>query len=230
MSFHVFMSLLSYVFGLLKTIKEFLLLLLLHHCIPLAPVGSFSSAPPWILGIRLARWLSVSASGSSTTCSAAVGRPPGVGGHPSSMAPLSIGSTMGHHHDCGQGPAVLLLLWVPPGSSLIRHPPCLCLPAPSRVSVLLQSHLPSSHPPLLMLFPQCEDAPSGRGRCVRIMDLSVCAFAPCYPVSPSCSRFKVLFFITYSIIQDIISSEMSIRSGPLNEQYKKIKHNTREYI
>ncbi len=57
MSFHVFMCLLSYVFGLLKTIKEFLLLLLLHHCIPLAPVGSFSSAPPWPPGSLASAWL-----------------------------------------------------------------------------------------------------------------------------------------------------------------------------
>ncbi len=33
------------------------------------------------------------------------------------------------------------------------------------------------------------------------------------------SRFKVLLFIIYSIIQDIISSE--IRTGPLNGQCKK---------
>ncbi len=39
------------------------------------------------------------------------------------------------------------------------------------------------------------------------------------------TRFKVLLFVTYSIIQDIISSE--IRTGPLNGQCKKIKHNTR---
>ncbi len=35
------------------------------------------------------------------------------------------------------------------------------------------------------------------------------------------SRFKVLLFVTYSIIQDIISSEMYIRTGPLNGQSKK---------
>ncbi len=33
--------------------------------------------------------------------------------------------------------------------------------------------------------------------------------------------FKVLLFVTYSIIQDIISSEMKIRTGPLNGQCKK---------
>ncbi len=77
-----------------------------------------STLAPRILGIPLARWLSVSASGSSTTCSATFGRPPGVGGHHSSMAPPSVGSTVGHHHGCGLGPARLLLLRIPPVSSL----------------------------------------------------------------------------------------------------------------
>ncbi len=77
-----------------------------------------STLAPRILGIPLARWLSVSASGSSTTCSATVGRPPGVGGHHSSMATPSVGSTVGHHHGCGLGPARLLLLRIPPVSSL----------------------------------------------------------------------------------------------------------------
>ncbi len=76
-----------------------------------------STLAPRILGIPLARWLSVSASGSSTTCSATVGRPPGVGGHHSSMATPSVGSTV-DHHGCGLGPAVRLLLRVPPVSSL----------------------------------------------------------------------------------------------------------------
>ncbi len=48
------------------------------------------------------------------------------------------------------------------------------------------------------------------------------------------ARFKVILFVTYSIIQDIISSEMYIRTGPLNGQCKKIKlkmkHNKRIYI
>ncbi len=46
------------------------------------------------------------------------------------------------------------------------------------------------------------------------------------------SMFKVLLFVAYSIIQDIIS--MYIRTGPLNGQCKKnkikMKHNTRIYI
>ncbi len=39
-------------------------------------------------------------------------------------------------------------------------------------------------------------------------------------------RFKVqgsCLFVTYTIIQGIISSEMEVRTGPLNGQCKKIK-------
>ncbi len=74
------------------------------------------SGSTWLLA--LSRWLSVSASGSSTTCSTTVGWPHGVGSHPSSMAPPSVFSTMDHHHGCGFGPAVLLLLRDPPIPSL----------------------------------------------------------------------------------------------------------------
>lgn len=88
-------------------------------------------APPWILSIPLARWLSISALGSSPLhhSSVAVGRPPGVGGHPSSVAPPSVGSTVGHHHGCGLGPAVCHLLRVPPVSSLA--PPSFVAPLDS---------------------------------------------------------------------------------------------------
>ncbi len=45
------------------------------------------------------------------------------------------------------------------------------------------------------------------------------------------SRFKVqgsLLFVTYTIIQGIISSEMLVRTGPLNGKCKKkIKHNNK---
>ncbi len=44
-----------------------------------------------------------------------------------------------------------------------------------------------------------------------------------------CSRFKVqgsCLFVTYTIIQGIISSEMEVRTGPLNGQCKKIKDDT----
>ncbi len=52
----------------------------------------------------------------SAICSAA------VGGHSSSMAPPSIGLTVGRNRGCGLGPAWLLLLRLLPGSSLLRHP------------------------------------------------------------------------------------------------------------
>ncbi len=89
--------------------------------------GAIGSAlVPQILPVTLALRLSVSTSGTSSTCSAAVGRPPGVGGHSSSMAPPSVGSTVGHHNSCGLGPARLLLFRLPPVSSLappsLRHP------------------------------------------------------------------------------------------------------------
>ncbi|KAL0151272.1 hypothetical protein M9458_053463 [Cirrhinus mrigala] len=110
-----------------------------------------------ILPVILAHWLSISALGSSTTCSTAFGRPPGVIGPSSSMAPPSVSSTMARHHGCGLGPTWLLLLQVtsvislappsgPPGSScflfgssLRRLHPGLCLSSSSRVSVLLLS-------------------------------------------------------------------------------------------
>ncbi len=57
-----------------------------------------------ILPIALA--LRLSTSGSSTTCSAAIGRPPGVVSHSSSMAPPTVGSTVGRCYGCGLGPAV----------------------------------------------------------------------------------------------------------------------------
>ncbi len=37
------------------------------------------------------------------------------------------------------------------------------------------------------------------------------------------SRFKASLFVTYSIIQNIIGSEMQIRTSPLNGQCKKKK-------
>ncbi len=49
------------------------------------------------------------------------------------------------------------------------------------------------------------------------------------------SRFKVqgsLLFVTYTIIQGIIGSEMLVRTGPLNGKCKKkkIKHNNKVKI
>ncbi len=70
-----------------------------------------------ILPVALALRLSISASGS--TCSVAIGRPPGVGGHSYSTVPPSVGCTVGRCYGCGLGPAVCLLLRVPPVSSLV---------------------------------------------------------------------------------------------------------------
>ncbi len=44
------------------------------------------------------------------------------------------------------------------------------------------------------------------------------------------TRFKVqgsLLFVTYTIIQGIIGSEMLVRTGPLNGKCKKIKNNNK---
>ncbi|KAL0149098.1 hypothetical protein M9458_055530 [Cirrhinus mrigala] len=62
--------------------------------------------------------ISVSALGSTTTCSASVGRPHGVASLSSTMAPPSIGSTVGFHHGCGLGFTWLLLLQPLPVTSL----------------------------------------------------------------------------------------------------------------
>ncbi|KAI2645558.1 Opioid growth factor receptor [Labeo rohita] len=71
-----------------------------------------------ILGVALDLRLSVSASGSSASGSASVGRPPRVVSLSSTMAPPSVGSTVGRHHGCGLGLLLLLLLRVPPVPSL----------------------------------------------------------------------------------------------------------------
>ncbi|KAI2659255.1 Tetratricopeptide repeat protein 37 [Labeo rohita] len=84
--------------------------------------------------------LSVSTSGSTSTCS--VGWPPGVVSPSSTMAPPSIGSTVGRHHDCG---------------------PCLTPPAPGPPGILLGSSLHQSHPGRLEAFlsrPPPEPPPS----------------------------------------------------------------------
>ncbi len=71
-----------------------------------------STLAPRIHSIPLARWLSFSTSGSSTTCSTAVGQLPGVGSHPLSMAPPSVGSTVDHHHVCQPPPGGSSFSWV----------------------------------------------------------------------------------------------------------------------
>ncbi|KAI2653768.1 hypothetical protein H4Q32_014108 [Labeo rohita] len=71
-----------------------------------------------ILGVAQDHRLSVSASGSTSTCSAAVSRPPGVVSPSSTMAPPSVGSTVGYHNGCSLGLTWLLLLRVPSVSFL----------------------------------------------------------------------------------------------------------------
>ncbi len=145
-----------------------------------------STLAPRILGIPLTLWLSVSTSGSSTTCSAAVGRPPGVGGHPSSMAPPTVGSTVGRCYGCGLGPAVLLLLRVPPVSSLSSYP----LWSLSAGPLSGVRPLPEPPPKLPPVPPSVVATVRGRtfreGELCQGSGLSVCVFAPCDPGSPSC--------------------------------------------
>ncbi|KAI2652954.1 Gasdermin-E [Labeo rohita] len=80
--------------------------------------SSASASTLRILGVALDYRLSVSTSGSTSTCSATVSRPPGVVSSSSTMAPPSVGSTVGRHDGCGLGLAWLLLLRVPPEFSL----------------------------------------------------------------------------------------------------------------
>ncbi|KAI2653170.1 1-deoxy-D-xylulose-5-phosphate synthase [Labeo rohita] len=115
------------------------LLLQLHRGLPDPSVAGAicSTSVLQILLITLAHWLSVSTSGSYATCSTAVDQPPGVVSPFSSMAPPSVGSTIGYHHCCGLGPplappapsflspsgpawSLLLSLWLLPPSSPTR--------------------------------------------------------------------------------------------------------------
>ncbi len=104
-----------------------------------------------ILLVALAHWLSVSISGFSTTCSAAVGQHPGVGSPSSTMAPPSVGSTVGRLLGCGLGPAWLLPPSDPPW-------PLLSSPWPLLSSPWL---LPPSGPPWLLLSSPWLLPPSG---------------------------------------------------------------------
>ncbi|KAI2648543.1 hypothetical protein H4Q32_018672 [Labeo rohita] len=75
---------------------------------------------PWPSGYLVSPrliWLSIDALGSTSTCST-VSRPPGVVSPSSIMAPPSIGSAMGCHHDCSLGLVWFLLLRVPSLSTL----------------------------------------------------------------------------------------------------------------
>ncbi|KAI2649209.1 IgA FC receptor [Labeo rohita] len=92
--------------------------------------------------------------------------PPGVVSLFSTMAPPSVGSTVGRHDGCGLGLAWLLLLRVPPEFSLA--PPSVVTtldfvycPPPGRPSATRAS----SHNDFIIFtpFPRREVAPSGRG-------------------------------------------------------------------
>ncbi|KAL0182888.1 hypothetical protein M9458_022263, partial [Cirrhinus mrigala] len=96
----------------------------------------------WILLVNLAHQLSGPASGSS----AAIGQLPGVVNTSSSMAPPSIGSSVGRNVDCGLGLVWFLLLQVPPnrlpGSSIrLIHPgsSCFLLGSPPPIISTLDS-------------------------------------------------------------------------------------------
>ncbi len=174
------------------------------------PAGSVRLLLPFgSASVTLAHRLSVSTSGSSATCSAAIGRPSGVVSPSSSMASPSVSSTVGHHYGCGLGPTWRRMLQVPPVSSMA--PPLLsvvllpgvilcpnlhlcCLPAflpalsvlcyhPKSTS-LSASKSPPSHP----LFLRREVAPSRWGVNCHTPGLLCCVFSPCAlrdPVSVS---------------------------------------------
>ncbi|KAI2659253.1 Cytoplasmic tRNA 2-thiolation protein 2 [Labeo rohita] len=115
---------------------------------------------------RISAYASGSSASSSASGSASVGRPPGVVSLFSTMAPPSVGSTVGRHDGCGLGLAWLLLLRVPPEFSLA--PPSVVTtldfvycPPPGRPSATRAS----SHNDFIIFtpFPRREVAPSGRG-------------------------------------------------------------------
>ncbi len=135
---------------------------------PASPWSSVTPAPPRISA-------SVARAFSSTLAPRIIGIPLSLVGYPSSTrllchlfrhrqsAPWSRlpfllhGSSLCRLHRgpslwLGPGPSLAPPVPAPscrhPGSFLLCCPPGLCLPAPSRVSVLLQSHLPSCHPSL----------------------------------------------------------------------------------
>ncbi len=72
---------------------------------------------------------------STTTCSSAFGWPPGVVSPSSTMAPPSVGSTVGHRHDRGLGPTWLLLLLQFP-SVVTLAPPVFSLDTSSIITTL----------------------------------------------------------------------------------------------
>ncbi len=150
---------------------------------PPSPASSYH--PCYFSSATTASWQPLCSPSAHHLCGGiAAGLPVSIGDYvvspSSSMAPPSVGSTMGHHHGCGLGIAWLLLLQVPPVSFLappsiittldfVRWPPP-GHPATSLTSSnqLFPSHVPSfvclhSPPPSLPFSLWWEVAPSGRG-------------------------------------------------------------------
>ncbi|KAI2652502.1 Formate--tetrahydrofolate ligase [Labeo rohita] len=91
-----------------------------------------------ILGVALDLRLSVSASGSTSTCSATVGRPPRVVSSSSTMALPSVGSAVGYHCGCGLGPTLdtSVSSLAPPSVRPTLNPSVSSLAPPSVVTAL----------------------------------------------------------------------------------------------
>ncbi|KAL0203392.1 hypothetical protein M9458_001410, partial [Cirrhinus mrigala] len=105
-----------------------------------------------ILGVTQDHRLAVSTLGSTSTCSTAVCRPPGVSSPSSAMAPPSVGPAVGYHNGCGLGLTWLLLLRVPSVSSLA--PPSVVTTRPSPEPPPTPTtfcYLPTSTPLVLFL-------------------------------------------------------------------------------
>ncbi len=153
-----------------------------------------STLAPRILGIHLACWLS--ALGSSTTCYAAVGRPP--------LESAAIPPPLLLHPSAP--PWAIIWLW--PGSAVLLllrpllSPPWLLSPSsppwtlsspPHRLSFLvLSSSLVPTRPPLWM-FPTVRGRTFGRGRLCQVYGL-VCVLLPMCSVTQFRLQFIVIWF------------------------------------
>ncbi len=192
-----------------------------RRSVPPAPLGSFLlPAPPWSSVALALPWISGSPD-------LRLGRqsprlhpgPPDPRHPPGSLAPWSRrpyllhGSSLRRLH---RGPSS----WLWPGSCCAPPAPgpsCLfpglCLPAPSRVSVLLLSRLQSSHPPLPFgCFCGARAHLPGGGRYVTCQDCFV-FFAPhvfCDLVSPSC--WLLIWFQVCLVISPLIVCVFKIQS------------------
>ncbi len=123
------------------------------------PLSSVAQAPPRPSGSPLSPWLI------SSPSLPQVPPPPAL---LSSVIPLDLAALPPPWLLPPSAPPwfiVMAVAWVPPGTAssnpllslssppwLLHQLPGLCLPAPSRVSILLLSLLPSSHPSLLLLL------------------------------------------------------------------------------